>query len=343
MKHYTFVDYATQAYVLLVGGLILLFHNDTVPHWPRLLAIHAVILIVVHLLILAQARCAIAKPSALPLPASKASKVGLFKFLDFIRHFYPVLFYAWFYAESSLLNRMFVDQYLDAHVIRHEQALFGGQPGVTFMGHLPYLAVSEMFYAAYFSYYLMIGGVGLALFLRNRRQFFHYVSVMSFVFYVCYLTYIFVPVVGPNVFWRSIEGFSLPPEVAALGVGTPYPEAVQSGFFFAVMAAIYRVFETPGAALPSSHVAIAVCTVFFSFRYLRPIRYFHLAVAVLLCLATVYCHYHYGIDVIAGLITAAILIPLGNWLFGLSVRATTESDDTPNPVNTSSPPLAGRG
>jgi membrane-associated phospholipid phosphatase len=78
---------------------------------------------------------------------------------------------------------------------------------------------------------------------------------------------------------------------------------------------VYRVFEAPGAALPSSHVAVALCTVFFSFRYLRRIRYIHLAVALLLCLSTVYCRYHYALDVLAGLVAAAILIPTGNWLY----------------------------
>ena len=35
----------------------------------------------------------------------------------------------------------------------------------------------------------------------------------------------------------------------------------------------HGVFEAPGAGFPSSHVAVALCTVYFSFRYLRPIRY----------------------------------------------------------------------
>jgi membrane-associated phospholipid phosphatase len=81
------------------------------------------------------------------------------------------------------------------------------------------------------------------------------------------------------------------------------------------MSRIYDIFESPGAALPSSHVAVAVCTVYFSFKYLRPIRYWHLALAILLCLATVYCRYHYALDVLTGLLAAAILIPAGNWLF----------------------------
>lgn len=67
--------------------------------------------------------------------------------------------------------------------------------------------VSEIFYAAYFSYYIMITGVGVALFVRQRSVFYHYMSVVSFVFYVGYLTYMCVPVMGPRVF-QSCRGIA---------------------------------------------------------------------------------------------------------------------------------------
>jgi membrane-associated phospholipid phosphatase len=294
---YTFVDYTTQAYTALVGGLILCFHNSTVPHWPGLFGAHVGLLVAVHLLVERQAR----RPAR-----------GVF---DFLRHFYPVLLYTGFFAETGWLNRMFFTQYLDPTAIGWDQALFGCQPSVAFMEKLPYLALSEIFYAAYFSYYLMIGGVGLALFLRDRQQFFHYVSVVSFVFYICYLIYIVLPIIGPPVFFHHVPGYALPEAVQRLATTDVYPESVKAGLFFRLMAFIYRVFEAPGAALPSSHVAVALCTVFFSFRYLRGIRYWHLGTAFLLCLATIYCRYHYGVDVIAGILTAALLVPLGNWLY----------------------------
>jgi membrane-associated phospholipid phosphatase len=60
---------------------------------------------------------------------------------------------------------------------------------------------------------------------------------------------------------------------------------------------------------------VALCTFFFSFQYLRRIRFLHLATAVLLCLSTIYCRYHYVADVLAGIVTAAVLVPLGNWLY----------------------------
>jgi membrane-associated phospholipid phosphatase len=297
MRSYSFVDYATQAYAALVGLLILFFHNATVPHWPWLVAGHVAVLALVHWLIRAHAR---GQPG---------------KALDFLRHFYPVLLYTAFFCETGRLNRMFFTEYLDPMVIRWDQALFGRQPSVLFMQKLPYLPISELFYAAYFSYYFMIVGVGIALFLRSRRQFFHYVSVVSFVFYICYLAYIFLPAIGPCVFFHEIPGYALPSDLQQLAPTDVYPEAVKAGVFFRIMAWIYQVFEAPGAAFPSSHVAIALCTVFFSFLYLRPIRYLHLAVATLLCLSTIYCRYHYAVDVLGGLITAAALVPLGNYLY----------------------------
>jgi membrane-associated phospholipid phosphatase len=296
-KNYRFVDYATQGYNALVGLLILCFHNDTIPAWRALVAGHALVLVSIHGLILWHARA----------PSGKG--------LDFLRHFYPVLLYTAFFRETGAVNRIFFTEYLDPMVIHWEQALFGGQPAVWFMEKLPYLWVSEIFYAAYFSYYVMITGLGIALFIRDRRQFFHYVSVVSFLFYVCYLLYDVLPVIGPRVFFWEIEGYKLPDAVQQFATTDTYPAAVQSGVFYRLMAWIYRVFESPGAALPSSHVAVAICTVYFSFRYLPRIRHVHLVIAILLCGATVYCRYHYVVDVFAGILTAALLIPLGNWLY----------------------------
>jgi membrane-associated phospholipid phosphatase len=296
LKNYTFVDYATQGYIALSGLLILLFHNSTVLHWQSLAAMHAAGLVIIHGLI----------------QWGSGRQRG---FLCFLRGFYPVLLYATLFGETGSINRMFFPEFLDPAFARIEQAIFGGQPSVRFMEKLPYLAVSEVFYASYFSYYLMIGGVGFALFFKDRKQFQHYVAVVSFLFYVCYLTYIVLPIIGSRAFFLTPPEYTLPPDIQQLAGNIEYPAAVKAGAFYRLMLWIYKVFEAPGAGFPSSHVAVAICTVYFSFKYLRPIRFFHLGLAVLLCLSTMYCRYHYVIDVIAGVITAAVVIPWGNRLY----------------------------
>lgn len=297
MKHYLFIDYATQGYILAVGLLVLLFHNNRVPSWGWIVAAHGAVLVLVHLLIRLHGR---RRPGG---------------FLDFLRHFYPVLLYTGFYRETGLLNQMFMDGYLDPVFIRAEEAIFGFQPSLLFMELLPHLWVSEVFYASYFSYYVMIVGVGLALFLRDRRQFFHYVSLVSFVFYVCYFIYICLPVTGPRLFYRELGGYRLPAEVVAAAPAPAYPAVVEAGPFFQLMAWIYANFESPGAAFPSSHVAVAICTVYFSWRYLPRIRVLHAVVAGLLCLSTIYCRYHYAVDTAAGVLTAMVLMAIGQRLY----------------------------
>ncbi len=316
LKNYTFVDYATQGYLALVGVLILCFHNATVSHWPLLVGAHLLAILLINGLI---------------QWGSRKSHGAV----NFIRHFYPVLLYAALFGETGSINRMFFNDYLDPSFAQLEQSLFGGQPSVVLMRKFHWLLLSEILYASYFSYYIMIGGVGIALFVRNRKQFFHYVSVVSFLFYICYLIYIVLPVVGSRVFFLQPPEYTLPPDLQALAGDVSYPESVQGGPFYKLMLFIYRVFEAPGAAFPSSHVAVAVCTVYFSFLYLRPIRFIHLVVAVLLCIATVYCRYHYVIDVFAGLVTAAIVIPLGNWLYFKFDDARAVRESKPSAVSAS--------
>lgn len=317
MKGYTFVDYATQLYLASVGVLIGLFHGDTVRYWPWLMAAH------------------LGAMSAIQGLVWVGNRRGCPGWLRFLRYFYPVLLYAGLFAETGWLNQMFIKGYLDPVVIGWDQKWFGLQPSLSFMKALPYLVVSEVFYISYFSYYVMIGGIGIALYFRNRGAFLRYIAVMSFVFYVCYLLYIFVPVIGPPIFFRSVPGYVLPPDVLALAADYAYPDSVKSGIFFRIMKWIYAMFEAPGAAIPSSHVAIALCTVSFSFRYLRAIRWPHLILATLLCMATIYCRYHYAADVLAGVLTAAFLIPLGHWLYG---RFSPELEKLTTPPQAGSQP-----
>jgi len=296
-NHYRLVDWLTQGYLAIVGLLVLILHGATLPQWPWFVLAHLVLLVAIDGLI----RRHSARPDQ--------------RVIGFLRHFYPVLLYPFLYRETGSLNHLLATGYFDGHFLRWEQQVWGGQPSVSFMVRLPYLPVSELFYASYFSYYIMIPGVGIALFIRQRVQFQHYLAVMSFVFYVCYLTYIFTPVMGPRILDPRLRPMPMPPDLARLTFPEP-PTAIQVGPFFRIMEYVYGHFEALGASFPSSHVAVALCTLYFSFRYLPRIRILHTVTVILMSMATVYCRYHYVADVIAGALAAALLIPLGNWLHG---------------------------
>jgi len=352
-RSYRFVDYATQIYLFLVGALILFFHNERVPNFQLLLLAHGAGILVIHAFIVGTARLpafaespvrkggdecekgihrslltAIASAAAvgeggsasagsaedvkMPRAAARGASPGD-GVLSFFRHFYPLLLYAFLYRESEQLNLMFVNQYLDPAFVALEERIFGFQPAVVFMSAFPHPVVSEFFYMSYFSYYVMIAGVGLALFFRDREQFWHYVAILSFVFYGCFLVFIFLPVAGPPAFYMEIPRFVDQHRLPYYPL--EFPPGITSGPFFNLMKILYRFFESGGAAFPSSHVAAAVCALFFSWRYLTRVRHLILAATVALSFATVYCRYHYAVDVFAGAATAAVLIPVGEWLY----------------------------
>lgn len=296
MNRYKFVDYATQGYIAFVALLVLAFHDSRLESWPWVALAHLICLGLIHGLI------------------AYAGKHPDNRLLDFLRHFYPIVLYTAMYRETELLNQMFHAGYWDTHFLRLESRLFGMQPGLELVVRFPSRWLAELLYASYFSYYLMIGGIGFFLLWRDRRQFAHFVSVVSFLFYVCYTIYIFVPVVGPRIVYRGLVDVPLPQDVVS-GISADTPESVQSAVFFRIMGWIYDHFEAAGAAFPSSHVAVALCTVYFSFLYLRRVRYLHLVASILLCISTVYGRYHYVVDVVAGVAVAAVLVPLGNWLY----------------------------
>jgi len=305
MRHYRFVDWATQTYAAVAGSLILFFHGDAVPGWPWLVAAHFLVLLMVHALV----QCAAKDRGGAPV--------------RFLRAFYPILLYTGFYRVTGLANEMFIPGRLDPIFIHGDQVLFGFQPCLAFMERIPERWMAELMYGCYFSYYFMIAGVGLILLIRRRDQFDHFLAVVSVAFYLCYFTYLILPVTGPRIFYLEGDPIRVIPEAwgpptwngALDGPPPPFPESVQAGWFYQVVIFLYIYFESEGAAFPSSHVALAMVTLYFSWIYLPRLRWVHLVLAVGLCLGTVYCRYHYVVDVLAGFAVAPVMVPLCNRLY----------------------------
>lgn len=296
VRPYRFVDWASQAFLAGVIVLLLVFHRTAPSGWPWVIVGHLAAMAGIHALIHAEAG------------GSRNPVVG------FVRAIYPLILYTPFFRETELINRAVGAPRLDPQFLEMEQRLFGTQPSVALMDSLPLPGVSELMYAAYFSYYVMIVGTGLWLWFRDRPAFRRYISVVSFVFYSCYCFYFWVPAIGPRLLFRSTPErdwyLAHQPPLPPL----QFPAGVEQGPFAGLMAFIYRHFEALSAAFPSSHVAVALTTLWFTWRLFPRFRWVHLVAVVLLSISTVYCRYHYAVDVPAGILAAVLLVPVGNAL-----------------------------
>lgn len=290
LNRYRLVDLATQGYLLFVALVALALRGN---HWLGLVLLHTAGIGLVHRLI--QSSSGPATP----------------RWRQFIRDFYPVLLFGGFYTEILLVNRMLTISRIDPWLMQVDHAIFGLQPAEAFFPAFPSPMVSEVLHLSYLSFYAMIGGVGFWLAVRNRPAFGHFITVVALTFYVCYASYLFVPAAGPRVFYSDT------PERGQFFViygqaPRPVPAGVEGGWCYRALDLIERHAEIPAAAFPSSHVALALITAWFSWRYLRPIRWLHLGLALLICVSTVYTRAHYGVDVLGGILAAAILFPLTN-------------------------------
>lgn len=303
LRGYRLIDVATQSYLLFVAVVATVLRGE---HWAVLVGLHLGTLVAVHGLIVTH-RPTAARAVAGGRFTARAGRTWL-------REFYPIFLFFGLYGETVVMNRMMATPRLDPWLVRADHALLGFQPAEVFPLAFAHPLFSEFMHLSYLSYHLMIGGLGLWLSIRNLAAFRHFVTVVSLVFYACYATYVFVPAVGPRVL------FAATPEraqfVAHYGrEPRPTPAPAADRWAQRTFAFVEEHGDIAGAAFPSSHVAVALVTTWFSWRYLRPLRWLHGFFALTILFSTVYTRAHYAVDVLGGVVAAAVLFPAAQALY----------------------------
>ncbi|MDY6915301.1 MAG: phosphatase PAP2 family protein, partial [Candidatus Cloacimonadota bacterium] len=118
-----------------------------------------------------------------------------------------------------------------------------------------------------------------------------------------YVTYMILPVIGGR-WWEIMEGTE------------KLTTQMRHGIFTRIMALIYRGTTHQGGAFPSSHVAVAVVANLIAYFYNKKLGWSLFPLTFLLSISTVYCHYHYFIDTIFGLLYGIIFFFISIKLYG---------------------------
>ncbi len=215
-----------------------------------------------------------------------------------LRWWYPALFVLVCFEALAGMIHIIQPDYLDAAMVAADRAIFGRMLTPWMQGAAnPWL--TELMYFCYTSFYIFLPGVGIPLYLRYRRdptgpariEFRAFITASLLAFYVCFLHFLFTPVGGPVFF----DGY--PGEVLTLA-GGPITRFEQWLFHHGTIV---------GGAFPSSHVAVAIVAAVFAVRF-RVAPWFWAPLSVGLAISTVYNGYHYGVDVIYGLVIAIAVV-----------------------------------
>ena len=201
----------------------------------------------------------------------------------------PLLLIPFLYWELPVLNQLLGQGYMDSWVQGLEMRVFPGNPSAGLAGAYPWPLLSEGLHLAYLSYYPLIVFPPLFLWARGHRSLFREsVFRMVLTFTVCFFLYLLIPVEGPRY-------GGVPPS----GI----PEGAVRGWALTIL----ESGSARGSAFPSSHVAVAVTQSLFLLGQKKWIGLGALCLSLGLGVGAVYGGFHYGVDVLAGLVLAGAL------------------------------------
>jgi len=199
-------------------------------------------------------------------------------------------FLAFFYNETAQLNDAFLAP-VDPYLVSLEESIFGNQPSLVFSEVAGSLLMTELMNLGYLSYYFIIASFLIISIHKLPYESERYLFICCQSFIIYYLIFIFIPSVGPQYYFP--ESVNKPAE----GI-----------FFQKAIAFIQFLGEAPTGAMPSSHVGITVIICILAYRKLRGFLYAVLPLTVLLVISTVYIKAHYVVDVIAGILSAPVIL-----------------------------------
>lgn len=195
---------------------------------------------------------------------------------------------------------------IDPLLIKLDYLLFGGHPTVMLESIMTPL-LTDILQAAYSSYYFLPIALGIALKMKGDDKAFDLsLFLLMLCFYLSYIGYMLMPAIGPRFTIDHLQHSAL----EGLFITAPLQDLLN------------RLEGVKRDAFPSGHTAITLLVVYLAWRFEKRLFVVFLPVAGALIFSTVYCRYHYVVDVIAGLALTLIAVVLGEKYYGYRTKNT---------------------
>lgn len=228
---------------------------------------------------------------------------------------FPVLAVLIIFDSLGLVVQHVNPRDIDHSLIRLDYLLLGVYPTV-YLERFMHPFITDVLQVAYSSYYFMPVVVGVYVrCTRGEEAFSETVFLILLCFYLSYAGYILFPALGPRYVMEHLH------------------EGAADGFLLSE--SIQRVLNLLEGikrdAFPSGHTAVALTVLFLSRRFAMTLFRVLLPLVALLIVATVYCRYHYVVDVIGGVVLAVVTIAGGEVYYSFYRRARATGNSAPAP------------
>ena len=271
-------DAVTIIFLLFLTVLTVIFYRD-IPRAPFLVSLYSIFLIIQVVII-----------------KVKHNSRFMSLFYDII---FPVACVLVIFDSLGWLVHYVNPEDIDPILIRLDYMIFNNHPTVI-LERITSPLLTDMLQIAYCTYYFIPISFGIFL-LRNkqREEFNRTLFLILFCYYLSYLGYLLMPALGPRFTINHLQTTEL------------------QGFIIAepIQRLLNQLEGIKRDAFPSGHTGIAVLVLYLAYRFERRFFWILLPVVSALIFSTVYCRYHYVVDIIAGFGLTLLSVLLGEWYY----------------------------
>jgi membrane-associated phospholipid phosphatase len=281
-------DAVTIIFLLFLSVLTLIFY-PYIPKAPFLISLYSIFFIAQIILIRFK---------------NNGRFLGLFYDLIF-----PILCVLVIFDSLEWLVHYVNPEDIDPILIRLDYLIFNNHPTIILERIMSPL-LTDILQIAYSTYYFIPTSFGVVLLLNNQREEFNRtLFLILFCFYLSYLGYILMPALGPRFTISHLQTT----ELQGLFIAEPLQKLLNK------LEGIKR------DAFPSGHTAVALTVLYLAYRFKK--RFFRILLPIVsaLIFSTVYCRYHYVVDIIAGFGLTLLTIFLGEWYYEWWLKGQSRS------------------
>ncbi|PWB76405.1 hypothetical protein C3F09_00095 [candidate division GN15 bacterium] len=202
----------------------------------------------------------------------------------FIRLLYPALMFTFFYRATSGTMFLLFDRFFDSSLVSFEYSVLGFEPSLVIDRSYLSPFLNELFSAGYFAYYLMIPALLVYLYLKRKDELIRrFLTAACIAFFVSYFLFFLYPIEGPRYYLAG-----------------QYLHPIEGPFFRKLVNIAIDRGAVHGGCMPSSHVAVGLIVLAYTFKISRKIGWLLVPVVIGLAIGTVWGRFHYASDVVVG-------------------------------------------
>jgi len=231
---------------------------------------------------------------------------GRFRLIEVVTSFYPLLIIPQVFNSLQPLITAIGLPNQDANLIAIDQAMLGGHHATVWLQRFVSPWLNDVMHLSYCTYYVFPLVVGVAMWRASHQRARRFIFAVALAFYVSYVGYFLVPARGPRFAQEHLYTVSTRT--------TPISRAIYD--------TLNEAEKTKDDVFPSGHNIITAVCLIGAWQFRRRIFWSLLPVAIMLAISTVYCRFHYVIDVVAGVALAFVTVPAAHLVFDRITRRT---------------------